>query len=253
MLASLSGKVLVWRNAGAFIERNLHLMVSFAAGVFLVFAWQLSQEVFEHLAPLEGILWVVGGAIVVTLACKYLPHGHEALEEERHHNHPHLDAHRMLVSDSVHNVGDGILLAATYAVSPAFGFAATASVFLHEAVQEIAEFFVLRDAGYSTKKALIVNFATSATILIGAIGGVILIELFEAIEGPLLAIATGGVLSVIFFDLLPHTLRDAKVRSLLSRHLMWFGLGAILMFGITTLVPHEHPEHEGEQLEELSV
>src|SRR3989344_8164659 len=130
IIASLSGKLFVWRGAGTFIERNLHLMVSFAAGVFLVFAWQLSGEVFEHINIWPGLAWIVGGAVVITLVCKWLPHGHKELEDKHHHGHRHLDAHRMLISDSTHNAGDGILLAATFAVGPAFGFMATVSVFL---------------------------------------------------------------------------------------------------------------------------
>lgn len=245
MLASLSGKLLVWRGAGLFIERNLHLMVSFAAGVFLIFAWQLGGEVMEHIGdPLRGVAWILAGAVIITLVCKWLPHGHGAREEAHGHRHPHLDAHRMLISDSIHNVGDGILLAATFAVSPAFGFAATASVFLHEVVQEIAEFFVLRDAGYSVRRALVLNFATSATIVVGAVGGFFILETFEMLEGPLLALAAGGVLSVVLYDLIPHSVQDARSRSYWPGHLLWFALGCVLMYGVTTLVPHQEPAHE---------
>lgn len=246
MLASLSGKLFVWRGAGAFIERNLHLMVSFAGGVFLIFAWQLSREVFEHMEVLPAFLWIAGGALGVTLLCKLFKHGAVALDGEQHHNHPQLDAHRMLVSDSVHNVGDGILLAATFGISPFVGLAATVSVFLHEAVQEIAEFFVLRDAGYSVRRALLLNFATSATILVGAIGGYFLLDLFETLEAPLLALATGGVLSVVFLDLFPHSLRDAHAKSTVGKHILWIIIGCVLMYGVTTLVPHEDPKHNEE-------
>ncbi len=194
-----------------------------------------------------GLLWIAGGVIAIALVCKLLPHGQHALEEERHDDHPRLDAHRMLISDSIHNVGDCILLAATYSISPMVGFAATVSVFLHEVVQEIAEFFVLRDAGYSVRRALFLNFATSTTILIGAIGGYVVIELFETFEGPLLAVATGGVLSVVFYDLVPHSIRDARLKSTFAQHILWFLLGCILMYGMMNLVPHEHPDH-GEEL-----
>ncbi len=246
MLASLSGKLLVWRGAGPFIERNLHLMVSFAAGVFVIFAWQLSEEVLEHMGPLSGLAWIAGGAIMVTLVCKFLPHTHGPSSKDHSHAHSHLDAHRMLVSDSVHNAGDGILLAATFAMGPVVGFGAAISVLVHEVVQEISEFFVLRDAGYSIRRALLLNFATSTTILIGAVGGYFLLELFEALEGPILAIATGGILSVIFYDLLPHSLQDARSRSVFWQHLLWLLLGMLLMYGVVNLVPHQDPEHAEE-------
>lgn len=251
MLASLSGKLFVWRGAGEFIERNLHLMVTFAAGVFLIFALQLSREVFEHVELLAGLGWVAAGAIVITLACRLFPHKHTS-DDTEHKGHAHLDAHRMLFSDSIHNAADGILLAATFSISPVIGFAAAVSVFLHEVVQEIAEFFVLRDSGYTVRGALAVNFATSATILIGAVGGFVLLEVFEALEGPLLAIATGGVLSVVFLDLLPHSLRDARSRGTFAQHALWFVLGCTLMFGVTSLVPHEEHGHDAATTEVAS-
>lgn len=244
MLASLSGKLLVWRGAGQFIEKNLHFMVTFAAGVFLVFLWQLGREVFGHIDLLYGLSWIVGGGLAITLVCKLLSHGAESAGHGSHGNHSHLDAHRMLISDGIHNVGDGILLAAAFSIGPVVGFAAAVSVFLHEVVQEIAEFFVLRDAGYSVRRALLVNFATSTPILIGAIGGFVVLEIFESLEGPLLAIAMGGVLSVVFFDLIPHSLADAKARSSYGKHAFWFVLGAILMFGMMSIAPHEHSERE---------
>lgn len=246
MLASLSGKLLIWRGAGAFIERNLELMVSLAGGVFLIFAWQLGREVFEHMEFLSGLMWVLGGALGITILHKFFKHKHTESEKKRHDDHHHLDAHRMLMSDSVHNVGDGILLAATFAVSPFVGLAATVSIFLHEVVQEIAEFFVLRDAGYSVQRALLLNFATSSTILIGAVGGYFLLELFETLEGPLLAFVLGGVLSVVFLDLFPHSFQHARTKSLFAQHILWIFIGSILMLGVITLIPHEDPEHHEE-------
>lgn len=248
MLASLSGKLLVWRSAGSFIERNLHLMVSFAAGVFLLFAFQLGQEVFDSMTVASGLLWIVGGAIGITILCRLMPHGHSGvLDHDEHgghdHGHAHLDAHRLFVSDSIHNVGDGIFLAASFAISPITGMAAAAGVVLHEVVQEISEFFVYRDAGYSVRKALMLNFITSSTVLIGAIGGYMLLETFESIEAPLLAVAAGGVLSVIFSDLLPHSFAHARGENTRARHLAWFFIGAAIMFGVMALVPHEH-EHD---------
>ena len=92
--------------------------------------------------------------------------------------HPPLDARRLLLTDGIHNAADGIFLAASYAVSPALALVAGVSIFVHEALQEISEFFVLKDAGYSTKGALVVNFLTSSTIIIGAIGGDFLLDFF---------------------------------------------------------------------------
>lgn len=248
MTASLAGVLFVSRAASAFIERNVHLLVTFAAGVFVVFAWQLAKEVFEHLQPFSGLAWIAGGALAITLLCKLLPHRHGETQHQndRPGTHQHVDAHRMIISDAIHNAGDGILLAASFAVSPALGFAAAIGVFFHEVIQEIAEFFVLRDAGYSVRRALRINFVTASTILIGALGGYAVLELFETVEGPLLAVVTGGVLMAIFYDLIPHSIRDARTHSTFAQHAVWLMLGVVMMFSVVSLAPHENPEHSAE-------
>lgn len=243
MFASLSGKLVVWKSFGRFIERHLEYMVSFAAGVFLVFAWQLGAEVLEHMEFGLASAWIVGGAIGVTLACRFFPHGqraHGPHDGHAHGLHGHLDAHRMLLSDSIHNVGDGIVLAASFAINVATGFAVVIGVFIHEVVQEVAEFFVLRDAGYSVRKALFYNFLTSSTVLVGAVGAWYLLDIFEALEGPLLGVAAGGIIAVVFGDLVPHSLQELGKPRRLVAHALLGVAGAALMLGISTLVPSLH-------------
>src|SRR3989344_7264523 len=230
MLASLAGVISLWGWARGFIERNLHLLLSFAIGVCVVFAYQLAGEALGHGGVIAWLMWIVAGAVVISLVCALLPHGHKHGE----HEHAHIDAHRMLVTDGIHNAGDGIFLAAAFAVSPVLGFASAISVFVHEFLQEIAEFFVLRDAGYGVRRALGLNFLVSSTILVGAAGGYFLLDTFAAMEGPLLGIATGGMLVVIFYDLLPHALRDVSRTRHYFEHLLSFLLGAMLMFLLVT-------------------
>ena len=235
MLASLVGVFSVWRRAGRAIERNLNLLVSFSAGVFIVIAYQLGIEGVEHSATLgSGLVWIVIGLLAVWLLFKFLPSSHHH-HDEASETHPHsrLDARRIMASDALHNLGDGILLATSFAVSSSLGMLTALSIFVHELVQEISEFFVLRQAGYSTKSALILNFAISATVLLGALGGFFLLESFETLEVPLLGLASGAFLVVVFHDLIPHSVRSSKRENLYWRHLLWFLIGAVLMFAVS--------------------
>ena len=235
MLASLVGVFSVWRRAGRAIERNLNLLVSFSAGVFIVIAYQLGIEVVEHSDTLgSGLVWIVIGLLAVWLLFKFLPSSHHH-HDEASETHPHsrLNARRIMTSDALHNLGDGILLATSFAVSSSLGMLTALSIFVHELVQEISEFFVLRQAGYSTKSALILNFAISATVLLGALGGFFLLESFETLEVPLLGLASGAFLVVVFHDLIPHSVRSSKRENLYWRHLLWFLIGAVLMFAVS--------------------
>ena len=175
-----------------------------------------------------------GGAVGIWLLFKFLPtlHHHESPHEEPHAINPR----RVLLSDAFHNIGDGILLAASFAAGPAVGASAAIAVFVHELVQETSEFFVLRGAGYSAKKALWTNFAVSSTILVGALGGYFALETVEMLEAPLLGLAAGMLLVVLLGDLIPHSISRSHGALHYGKHLFWFVLGVALMVGVTTLV-----------------
>lgn len=240
MLASLVGVFSIWQRAGRVIERNLSLLVSLSAGVFIVIAYQLGFETVEHAGALgPGLIWVVVGAFGFWLLFKLVPlsHHHHDTAHEMHH-HSRIDARRIMASDALHNMGDGLLLTASFAVSSSFGILTALSIFVHELVQEMSEFFVLRQAGYSTKKALVLNLAISTSILLGALGGFFLLESFEALEVPLLGITAGAFSVVVLQDLIPHSIRASHQKQLYVRHLIWFILGVLSMFMINTFVAH---------------
>ncbi len=240
MLASLSGKLIVWRKAGPIVERNLHFFVSFAAGVLLVVIYNVSLEIVEHAGSLAGGLpWIVAGAVLVLVAFRYLPHFHHHHDTtEGDHTHNQIDANNILMSDGIHNIGDGVVIVAAFAASPILGVASTVSILVHEMLQEISEFFVLRGAGLSVRTALMYNFLVSSTILIGSVGGYFLLEQFAAIEVPLLGLAAGSYLIVVFHDLIPHSIGSARERGHYGKHVIFFVTGVMLMAAFVTFLPH---------------
>src|SRR3989338_1866539 len=238
MLVSLSGKLVTWRGAGPIIERNLHFFVSFAAGVLLVVAYRLAVEIAEHAGSLSaGLPWIVIGAVVVLIAFRYLPSYHHH-HDKGEHAHSKIDANRILVSDSIHNIGDGVVIVVSFIASPVLGIASTFSIMVHEMLQEISEFFVLREAGMQVKAALVYNFLTSSTILIGTLGAYFLLERFEALEVPLIGLSVGSYLVVVFHDLIPHSLGSAVGMRHLLRHLAFFVIGLVCMFAVAYFLPH---------------
>lgn len=236
MFASLIGAISVWKNLGSFIEKNLHYLVSFSAGVFIIITYELSSEAIEFGAS----VWIVVGIIASFIIFKLLPDFHHHEESITGHNHSKIDARRVIVSDAIHNIGDGILLTAAFSVSITLGIVTTLSIFIHELIQEISEFFVLKQAGFETKKALIINFITSSTILIGAVGGYFLLEKFEMIEAPLLGITAGSFFLIVAHDLIPHSISSITEKSHVLKHLSWFILGAILIALANMAIPHLH-------------
>ena len=238
MLVSFSGKLFTWRGAGPLIERNLHFFVSFAAGVMFLIAWNLSQELVEHAGTLAaGLPWIAIGSVVVLVAFRYIPQFHHH-HDRGDHTHSKIDVNRLLASDAIHNIGDGIVIVVSFAASPLLGIASTVSIAVHEMLQEISEFFVYREAGLPVRLALTLNFITSGTILVGALGAYFLLERFEALEVPLLGLSVGAYLIVVFHDLIPHSLSSVSDRMHLVRHIAFFLIGMILMGLLITYLPH---------------
>ena len=237
MLASLIGVVSIWKHLGKIIEKNLHFLVSFSAGVFLYITYNLIMEILLEASTVQmGISWISAGVLAVWLIFKLLPSFHHHHDDETDDcEHSALDARRIIFGDAIHNVGDGLLLVTSFAVSTSLGIAATMSIFIHEIIQELSEFFVLRQAGYSTKKALLINFLASATILIGSLGGFFLLHYFKFIEVPLLGLAAGSFLVVVMQDLIPHSIKTSTTKMHIIKHLLWFTFGIIIMLGLSKI------------------
>ena len=219
MFASLAGVFSLWQRAEKIIERNLDFLISFSAGVFVVIVYRLSVETIEHAGQaVLGFTWILIGALFIWTVFKLLPalHMHAETVETR------INPRRILVSDSIHNIGDGVLLAATFSVSVALGVVTTASILIHEVLQEISEFFILRKGGYTPQKALSLNFFTSSSILVGSVGGFFFLELFEYLESPLLGFAAGALLVVVLTDLIPHSIGGSYERLHYVKHILLF-------------------------------
>jgi zinc transporter ZupT len=123
-------------------------------------------------------------------------------------------------------------------VSSTIGWTVTISIIIHEAIQEISEFFVLRRAGYSAEKALRINLAVSSTIFIGVVIGSLAFATIN-LEGILLALTAGFFLHVVIHDLLPLH-QDSNKRTTLWNHVGLIAVGAGLMLGAHSTLRDVH-------------
>ena len=147
MLVSITGVIFINRFTKDLFEQRLPFLVSFSAGVFLVTAGALAFEVFELTPSLWiGVMMIIVGYVLAWLLQYLLPETHH------HHNDECAvkkgGAKKLIIGDAIHNVADGVVLITAFSVSSVLGFAITVSIVIHEALQEISEFFVLRRAGY---------------------------------------------------------------------------------------------------------
>ncbi len=245
-LAAIAGISAISALAALFYparSKNLHglmlVFVGIAVGALLGDAFiHLIPEASETLGD-STALWVLLGMGIFFILEKFL-HWH-------HHHEPHQETEDacddcddhvrpfgflIIFADILHNVVDGVIIAAAFLVSTEAGVATTIAVALHELPQEIGDFGVLLHAGFSRTRALIANVASALSAFLGA-GLVFLIGSYsEAMIPALSALAAGSFIYIAAADLVPELHRHARVRDSLIQFLAVI-IGVVMMFGLT--------------------
>ncbi len=251
MLVSLVGIFTTIKVFRGWAENNLKYLATFATGVFIVVAYNLVNETFySHLSPGAIAIIIAIGGIIAFAIDKAIPdahHHHDSTENPVAHSKA--GAQRIVLSDSLHNITDGFLIVPAFLVDIRLGLLTTAGIMIHEVAQEISEFFVLRSAGYSIKKTLLINFVTSSTILVGAIIALFITNVSEDLVSILLAIAAGIIIYTIIKDLIPYSIAVAKKENTYAKHVVaaLAGIAIISVLGIATADTHVHPSEDSDE------
>lgn len=196
---ALVGIVFVFRRRWS--HRSEMAFVSFAAGVLLGSAF---LELFpEALAQAGGD---ASGLFVAPLAAMI---AFFFLERFLHGFHGH-DGGRsqapgtlILIGDGLHNFVDGVVIAASFLASPALGVATTLAVAAHEVPQEIADYAILA-RGTSPRRALLLNFASGLTALLGVVACFLVEDLVRTHLATCLTATAGMFIYVAGADLIPE-------------------------------------------------
>lgn len=226
-LISLIGIVTLGLHEKFFWKIVLYL-VSFSAGA-------LFGDVFIHLVPeivgstgftisssLLILWWIVFGFITEKII--HRNHCHMPITK----THVHSFAIMNLVGDFVHNIIDGLIIAASFLVSIPLGIATSIAIVLHEIPQEIWDYAVLIHGWFSKKKALLVNFLTALSAFIGWILALLLSWYIGNITHFLLPFAAGSFLYIAWSDLIPELHKENKPSKALIQ-LLTFLLGIWVM------------------------
>jgi zinc and cadmium transporter len=213
------------------MRRLASLLVSFAVGALLgdAFIHLIPQAFTKDEATLQPSLLILAGMLVFFVVEKLLRHEHGLLH--RHHHpggnaRPELAAVNIL-GDVIHNFIDGVLIAASYLVSPTLGVGTTFAVLLHEIPQELGDFGILIHSGLTVRQAVLFNLASASVAVLGAIAalawGVVSGTVVTTI---LIPVTAGGFVYIAAADLIPELQHDRSGRGLLSQvSLMLLGMG----------------------------
>ncbi len=199
------------------LEAGLHRLASFAAGALLGGA-------FMHLLPEALIRQGVVSGVFLSLVAAFL--GFFVIEKFLWHHGHHLVADPAtvrplaalnLVGDGLHNLIDGMVIAAAFASDPTVGLAATIAVVLHEVPQELGDFAILVRAGVPVRRAVWLNFLSGLAAVAGAILTLAIGERVEGFTTALLPVAAGSLIYIAASDIVPELQHERSARGGLSQ------------------------------------
>ena len=76
----------------------------------------------------------------------------------------------MILGDSIHNFCDGIIIAAAFLADTRLGAVTALAIIAHEIPQEVGDYIVLLNAGFSRGRALLFNALSGLAAVAG--GGI---------------------------------------------------------------------------------
>jgi zinc and cadmium transporter len=230
----------------ALLSKMVERMVSLSVGILLATSLlHALPEAFESKADTHALFaTLLGGLLAFFLLEKLaiLRHSHHHEGDGHSHEHGH-DAHEagksgwmILVGDGLHNFTDGILIAAAFLANPNLGLVTGLAIIAHEIPQEIGDFIVLLNAGFSRRRAYGFNLICSLMAVAGGLLGYATLERASQWIPYVLVFASSGFIYIAVSDLMPQMQRRATMRETIPQVL----LIAVGVAVVVVLTQHVH-------------
>ena len=234
------------------LARYTQHMLSLAAGALLATAFiKLLPEAFESGAQAHLLFTaLLAGLLFFFLLDKaeLWHHGHEhhhelapaqAHDHDHDHHHRHGGSWAVLLGDSVHCFGDGVLIASAFMAGLPLGATAALAVLVHEVPHHIGDLAVLNSGGGGNRRAALLKVSLAgAFTALGGVAGYALIGRFTHWLPYLLVLAASSFIYVALADLIPQLHRRLNARQTAAQ-VLWLAAGLALV----TLVGALGPEH----------
>ena len=208
-------------------RRVVPWLVSYAVGTLLgASLLHLVPEALEVLAPSAALTTMLVGIITFFILEKLVLWRHCHDDQDCHVHRS--TATLVIVGDAVHTFVDGVVIAAATLTSVPLGVSTALALIAHEVPQEAGDFAVLLSAGYSRRRALVLNLTSG----LGGLAGATVMLLFGS-KAPdvvpyVLAFAGGNFLYVVLDALIPSLHRGHLDRNAVRQV-------ALITLGIATI------------------
>ena len=234
---SVSAASLVLTLPKKIIDKALPFSVSFATGALLSVSFvgliphaleEVGAENFHTLS-----ITILAGLMVFFVLEKLVLWRHCHHDDCEGHIDVHAHSHKsagtlILVGDSVHNFVDGVLIAAAFLTDIHLGVVTALAVTTHEIPQEVGDFAILLQSGFSRKKAIIYNIISSFATLAGGLLAYFWLADFKDLLPYVLAFAAASFIYIAVADLIPTLHRRVNLSAAVEQiGLMLLGIGVI--------------------------
>lgn len=217
-------------------------MVSLSVGIMLATSFlHALPEAFESHADSRRLFALLLASLLGFFMLEKLAilrHSHHHEDDGHDHTHGH-DAHQagksgwmILVGDGLHNFTDGILIAAAFLADPQLGIVTGLAIIAHEIPQEIGDFIVLLNAGFTRRRAYVYNLIASLMAVIGGVLGYYTLAQAADLIPYVLIVASAGFIYIAVGDLMPQMQRRASIGEAIGQ-IVLIGLGVAIVVFLT--------------------
>ena len=163
-------------------------------------------------------------------------HSHQT--HEQHHAHNHLSGGwAVLLGDSVHAFGDGILIAAAFVADARLGVAAALAVMAHEVPHHVGDLVVLRQTLNNSRTALVKLSLAGGVTAIGGVVGYLLVGALHEFLPFFLVVAASSFIYVALADLIPQLQKRLSPRETAAQ-VAWLFAGIALVTALGEWAQH---------------
>jgi zinc and cadmium transporter len=159
-------------------------------------------------------------------------HTHDCEAHNDGEEHYHQPAGTLIVlGDGIHNFVDGVLIAAAFLTDLHLGIVTSLAVASHEIPQEVGDFAILLQSGYSKTRALIYNMLSSlGTVAGGVLAYFALGQVHETLPY-FLALAASSFIYIAVADLIPTLHKKTHTEAVIQQMVLILA-GVILIFAV---------------------
>jgi zinc and cadmium transporter len=202
-------------------------LVSYAVGALLGVAMLgILPDALEHLPPVHVFATMLGGILLFFVL--------EKLALWRHCHTHNCEVHDgsvvpVVLGDSIHNFVDGATIGMAVLTAIPLGVSTAIAVAAHEIPQEVGDFAILLHAGFSRRRALVVNVLSGLSSTLGAFVAWLALSWLPHALPYFMSLAASSFLYVAMADLIPG-LHRGRTDATSLRQILFIAVGVATAF-----------------------